>query len=287
MDIDMLEFSSRTLRSFICEVGGTVCPGFEIGWVSSVVLRLFYGHTLLGEATIPDLAIIPDRGINYVSITTLHLEQNGLAFDAMEIEIQNMTAFKSLFDDIMPRTGPDHGIHNTKRTTADLSVSQNGHQLTMAIDLANMPRMRCSVISINVTGKKINMAVLITNLSPIRLGCSGWCAFVLLKGQKVIGWLGSRYSIKGGEQVYTFVGTIEEGVSGMAILKGDVHDKCDKTWKRHVLGLFEVQVDLDKASSGGYEDMGDDKEDEGDEGDEGDDNDDDDDDYDDYEEEGE
>ena len=251
----------------MCEIGGTVCPGFKIGWVSSVVIRLFYGHTLFGETTIPDLPVVPDRGNNHLCLTGHDKGDDCFREDGthvMEMEIQNMVAFKSLFDDIMPRKDADQAMDYTKRTTASLSVSPNGHQLTMSIDVARMPRMKCSVKSLKISGEGINIAIMITNPSPVRLGHFRRCTFVLLKGQEAVGRLAAHYSIRGGKRVYRFVGKIDDGVSGLVVLKGDVHDEGDGTWKRHVPGIFEVEIDLDKAPYGDFGDIrdGDDEEDE-------------------------
>ncbi|PNP50847.1 hypothetical protein THARTR1_08468 [Trichoderma harzianum] len=165
-----------------------------------------------------------------------------------EIDIRDMVGFKSLFDDIMPKKGADYSFDDKKRTTAALSVSPSGHQLTMAIDLGNMPRMRPEVKSVKLSGRRIEINMEIMSLSPLKQPFEFDSKFILKKGEDIVGKLRGSFSIEPGTQELSFSGTIRHGVSGMATLQGDYFKHYDhKSWQSYIIKLFEVEIDMNKA----------------------------------------
>lgn len=59
-----------------------------------------------------------------------------------EMTIKNMRAFKCFFQDVMPQKDESNQIGIRKPILAEMSVSKDGHALTMSIDLSHPPRMR-------------------------------------------------------------------------------------------------------------------------------------------------
>ncbi|KAL7781992.1 hypothetical protein V8C43DRAFT_297084 [Trichoderma afarasin] len=240
MDIDYLWLSSRSLSRLYFEVGGTVCPGFEIGWVNSINVCLYYRDRLVGSMVIADTPLMPNAK-KYVKIEWDDDQKH-------EMYIRDMVAFKSLFDDIMPKKGADYSYDDKKRTTAALSVSPDGHVLTMSIDLGNMPRMRTEVKSVKFSGRHIEINMEIVSLSPLKQPFEFASKFVLKKGDDIVGKLRGLFSIEPGTQEVSFDGTIRRGVSGMVTLQGDHFEHYDhKTWQSYIIKLFEVEIDMDKA----------------------------------------
>ncbi|KAH0525319.1 hypothetical protein TsFJ059_007704 [Trichoderma semiorbis] len=182
-----------------------------------------------------------------------------------EIDIRDMVAFKSLFDDIMPKKGADYSYDDKKRTTAALSVSPDGHVLTMSIDLGNMPRMKPEVKSVKISGRHIEINMEIVSLSPLKQPFEFGSKFVLKKGEDIVGKLRGLFSIVPGTQEVSFDGTIRRGVSGMVTLQGDHYKHYEhKSWQSYIIKLFEVEIDMDKAIIN-YEDDESDETDESDE----------------------
>ncbi|KAJ4859074.1 hypothetical protein T069G_07341 [Trichoderma breve] len=241
MDIDYLWLSSRSLSRLYFEVGGTICPGFEIGWVNSIKVCLYYRHRLIGSMYLRDTPLIPNAK-KYVKIEWDDDQEH-------EMDIRDMVGFKSLFDDIMPKKGADYSYDDKKRMTAALSVSPNGHVLTMSIDLGNMPRMRPEVKSVKLSGRYIEINMEIVSSSPLTQPFEGASEFVIKKGEDTVGKLTGSFSIKPGTKEVSFNGTIRRGVSGMVTLQGDHFEHCldHKTWQSYIIKLFEVEIDMDKA----------------------------------------
>lgn len=186
-----------------------------------------------------------------------------------EIDIRDMVGFKSLFDDIVPKKGADYSYDDKKRTTAALSVSPNGHVLTMSIDLGNMPRMKPEVKSVKFSGGRIEIRMELVSLGPLRQPFEGWSKFVLKKGEDIVGKLTGSFSIEPGTQEVSFDGTIRRGVSGMVTLQGDHFEHCldHKTWQSYIIKLFEVEIDIDKAILDYEHDESDEIESDGEDGD--------------------
>ncbi|PTB79212.1 hypothetical protein M440DRAFT_1436549 [Trichoderma longibrachiatum ATCC 18648] len=232
MVVEKLLMASRSLKSVLIEVGGMCCSGFEIGWVTSVAVHLYHGHTLIGEMTISNKAMVPDSQ-NRVAFVWNPDEEPECEYGGIQVSLRR------------PQKGSNHTLDDRKRVTADLSVSPTGHDLKMSIDLANMPRMRAVVQSVMIFEGEIQVSVDITNLSPLRVIFDGICYFKLLKDQRVIGHLMGGFDIDRGITEYEFKGTVNDGASGMAVLKGDRFSASHhSTWQEYLIQLFEVEVNL-------------------------------------------
>lgn len=232
------KITDTSSRSFYLEVGGTICAGFDIGWVSAVRVRLYHRTILVGEVTSPETSLIPDSN-NYVKTEWDDIRE-------LIVSIKNMVAFRNFFAEIIPRASANDEPNVKKQPTAALEVSSNGHQLTMSIDLANMPRMSIKINSLEVSHDKINIVTTIINPSPVRLFFEAYCHFAIKKGQDNIGGLTAPFDIKPGEQVCAFVGTIRPRTSGMVTIKGEQYEDIDYTWQQYIMKLFEVDINLDE-----------------------------------------
>ncbi|KAL7944423.1 hypothetical protein V8C42DRAFT_326738 [Trichoderma barbatum] len=241
MNVGHFRMEPTGVTSFDFEIGGTVCPGFEIGWVSSIKIRFYHGNILIGETFCPDLLIVPDNN-NYWEIL-LDDDYN------TQIHIKNMVGFKYFFDEVMPKAGANYDIDCRKSATAALSVSANGHRLTMSIDLATMPRLRPTVESMILSGNELKISITIENSGPLTLLFDGMCSFILKQGQKLIGELDiENWRIGPGKKDLVLRGDILEGVSGMAVLKGDnfFEHSAGWSWQRYAFKSFEVDINLDE-----------------------------------------
>lgn len=169
-----------------------------------------------------------------------------------EMTIKNMRAFKCFFQDVMPRKDDNVQVGLQRPILADLSVSKDGHALTMSIDLSHPPRMKTTVTRLTIDGSAINITIRIKNESPLDI-LFNHCTFILKQNQRTIGKLyGSLSIFSGDEYEESFDGTIEHGVSGVATLKGDGcwSGSCEESWKPYAIKLFEAEVNLDKLDAG-------------------------------------
>ncbi|KAL6910375.1 hypothetical protein GGI43DRAFT_427043 [Trichoderma evansii] len=158
-----------------------------------------------------------------------------------------MREFRSFLQNVMPKKGVTGKLDNQIHNIADLSVSQDGHTLLMSIDLSYMARMTATVVSLLIDGSDVNITVEIRNMSSLELYFNE-SAFVLKKGQQIIGKLEGDLNIFPGKFEVQFDGQISSGVSGMATLEGDlcdVYQGRESTWRRYAIKLFEVEVNLD------------------------------------------
>ncbi|OPB42417.1 hypothetical protein A0O28_0035340 [Trichoderma guizhouense] len=239
LDIARFFISSQDSRSLRLDVEGTLCAGFDIGWVSTVRVRLYYRNILVGEITSPDTQMIPDSD-NYV-ITKWRIDEEPI------MRIKSMVGFKNFFCDIMPKEDANDELDVQKRATAALRVSPSGHRLTMSVNLANMPRMTTTITSLRIFGEKVRIIMNLTNPSPVTLHAEVESEFVLKKGKDTVGHLDALFEIIPGVHQCVFAGTISPKVSGMVTLKGSSYEDPDESWQQYVITLFEVNINLDEA----------------------------------------
>ncbi|KAK0766911.1 hypothetical protein N5P37_000641 [Trichoderma harzianum] len=231
--------SSQDSRSLRLDVEGTLCAGFDIGWVSTVRVRLYYRNILVGEITSPDTQMIPDSD-NYV-ITKWRIDEEPI------MHIKSMVGFKNFFCDIMPKENANNELDVRKQATAALRVSPSGHRLTMSINLANMPRMTTTIKRIRIFGEKIKITMILTNPSPVTLHAEVDSEFVLKKGEDTVGHLAALFEIIPGENECVLAGNISPNVSGMVTLKGSSYEDSDESWQQYVITLFEININMDEA----------------------------------------
>ncbi|KAK4070100.1 uncharacterized protein Triagg1_6521 [Trichoderma aggressivum f. europaeum] len=240
MDIYHLWLFSPSMTSFHLGLSGYLCDGFDIGWVSSVTVRLYHGFIHMGEITCPHKPIIPEPD-NFIEIFWGQSKES-------EMHIKNMMAFKRFFEGFMPKVGASHEPDIEGLPTADLEVSASGHQLMMSVDLGRMPRLKPVVESLTLSGDEFEIVMNIENQSPFGLDFNGNFHCVLEKDEKEIGYLNGELAIgiDGGKHV--FRGRLHDEASGTAILKGDSFLSSDKkdSWLQYALRLFKVEINMDE-----------------------------------------
>ncbi|KAL7912799.1 hypothetical protein GGI35DRAFT_476630 [Trichoderma velutinum] len=240
MSITNLTISSRSMTSLDLSVAGTICPGFEIGWVSQVTMRLYHSYILVGETTFPHKAIIPNSD-DVVEINWEEIKES-------EMHIKNMMGWKYFFEGFMPKVGASHEPNKEESPTAGLGVSPSGHQLIISIDLAKMMRMTVVVKRLILSGDVLKIVININNQSPLMLDFDGDCNFVLEQEGEDIGYMKGKLEIADNRATFVFRGRYNGRASGMATLKGDRFYSSDKkdSWLQYALRLFEVEIDLDE-----------------------------------------
>ncbi|KAL7795232.1 hypothetical protein V8C37DRAFT_47959 [Trichoderma ceciliae] len=168
--------------------------------------------------------------------------------DNTEFKIKNMKAFKSFNQDIMPTMNVNIHQNNGESAAVALSITTDGHELMMSMNLRRMERLRATVKPTNLTGESMNLVVMISNPGPVKPSL-GWSHFNLKQGGKIIGELQGDFVVAPGENQLVLHGDIdknrEDKLSGMAILKGKRGDD-EETWEDDAVRLFELEVNLDE-----------------------------------------
>ncbi|KAH8131450.1 hypothetical protein LI328DRAFT_160571 [Trichoderma asperelloides] len=244
MTVDRLFITDRSMKSCYLEIEGKICPGSQIGWVTSITVCLKYGDSLIGKFEVPDMPMILDDENNFK--TDWYETKNP------EMIINNMRAFSRFFQDVMPQKDKNSQFEQRLPITADLTASKNGHALTMSIDLRYPARMKTTVTRLIIDGSSISITIEITNGSPLEIFFDN-CTLILSQNQHTIGKLSGLLDIMPGSSFEAkFHGKIQHSVSGMAILKGDGYNSCcfEETWKQYAIKLFEAEVNLDKLNVG-------------------------------------
>ncbi|KAH0494345.1 hypothetical protein TgHK011_000967 [Trichoderma gracile] len=246
LDIWNLIIAGRGMRTFVFQLEGQCCPGFEIGWVNTVTTRFFYGHLEIGELTLKNTPVVPDSENCVMIPEDEECEE--------KVKIKSMVGFKSLFDRLMPKSGAAHWLDDDDdetKTTAAMSVSADGHHLFLSIDLAKTPRITCQVRSVTISGKLINIKLENTSSSPIDIILPEHCEFVLRQDGRTVGQLRGTFHIHSGVEYWTLSGDLEDGVSGMVLLKGVrcKEESIDVTWQQYVIRSFEAEINVDKATT--------------------------------------
>lgn len=202
---------------------------------------------MIGKLKVPDIPMmLDDEG---------YFKTDWSESEESEMTIKNMRAFKCFFQDVMSQKDENNQAGIRGPLLADLSVSKDGHTLTMSIDLSHSPRMKTTVTRLTINGSAINIAMSINNEGPLEI-LFDYCTFKLKQNQRTIGELYGELSILPGKFNVEFRGSIQDGVSGMATLKGDEYssddddDDCDESWKKYAIKLFEAEVNLDKRDAG-------------------------------------
>ncbi|EHK49026.1 uncharacterized protein TrAtP1_000390 [Trichoderma atroviride] len=237
MSVDRLFIVSRSLTAFCVEIEGKVDPGFEIGWVTAVKVCLKYGHTLIGKIVVPDMPMMLDDERN--------MKINWGEGSEPEMEIKSTRAFKAFLQDVMPKKDVDTQMDSQYTASADLSVSRNGHTLTISMDPSYMMRMRAAVTNLRIHGQEISITMKITNLSSLELQFE-YGTFILKKGQQTVGEVAGGLDLVPGEFEVNLGGQIQSGISGVVTLKGEHFEDCEESWQQYAIKLFEVEVNLDE-----------------------------------------
>ncbi|KAK4067845.1 hypothetical protein Trihar35433_6405 [Trichoderma harzianum] len=235
VEIESLYFDGQSLRTFKLDI--SVKTGVYFGWVSYVTISLFYGHTFIGEA------ILEDEFVNLENYKgQLYIEFNGAV-------IQHMGAFKSFIRDIMPKPQLDACQSDHNNPTTKLEVIDNGHKLTMAIDLYGIGSLKTTTPIVQLTGNSIDITFSMINTTPVAIYFDQ-TEFRLENDEHILASLSGDFCIypAADESVqYHLTGHISSGCKliGKAILKGHDFKKLERTWRTHAIREFQIEVDLD------------------------------------------
>ncbi|KAK4070099.1 uncharacterized protein Triagg1_6520 [Trichoderma aggressivum f. europaeum] len=234
VEIETLYFDGSSLRTFKLDI--TVKTGVYVGWVSYVTISLFYGHTFIGEAILEDELVNTE---NYKG--ELYIELNGAV-------IQHMGAFRSFIRDIMPKPQLD-ACQSDHNPTARLEIIENGHKLTMAIDLHGIGSFKTTTPIIQLNGNSIDITFSMSNTTTVAI-YFGQTAFRLENDESILANLSGDFCIyaSGEESMqYHLTGEISQGceLSGKATLKGWGLKSYEKSWRTHAIREFQIEVDLD------------------------------------------
>ncbi|KAH0525320.1 hypothetical protein TsFJ059_007705 [Trichoderma semiorbis] len=243
VEIYELYLTAKSFRSAAVQVGATIGPGVDVGWISSATVLLLYGQTLLGRMT------LENKMINS-SIT-----DDALVLQMEEFEIQDMTAFKSFVRNIMPK--PWNGCRLDKAAlTGKLGVVDKGHSLAIAIDLCGIGGLETTELNVTLSSDILKITFSMTNATTVEIYFDE-AEFQLEKNGVVLATLAGDFNIETGnietgETTYELKGEIysfaREDLFGNATLVG-YHPKDNdlkKTWLIHALREFKIDVNLDQ-----------------------------------------
>ncbi|KKP07413.1 hypothetical protein THAR02_00475 [Trichoderma harzianum] len=221
-------------RSFNLEISATTNYDVDIGWISHATVSLFYRRRLIGEKTLRDMHILPD-------------ENNEVEIKLDGLNIQNMIGFKTFIQRVMPETKATRQKEGKPSITAALDNDENGHELSIAIDLSTMSSGSILRPVIKLVDGKVQISFTTSSSNPVDMPF-GWCQFILKKGKKILAFMDGHFDIQPdtcdiimeGDAIAT-----KAEFSGMGVLKGfKTYDS--NSWLAHAIRLFEIDVNLDK-----------------------------------------
>lgn len=227
-------------RTLDLDIRIRVDPGLDLGWTSSTTLSLFYGRTLIGEATLKDNCVIPDSW-------------NEVYIEFGDIEIQDMTGFKSFVRHVIPQ--PRHGLRIPHRTSAvALEIVENGHKLSMAISLDTIGVANALNPTVRLTSDEIQITFRVHNPTNVTIFFQQ-AEFELQKDGDTLATLQSDLHIQTDhfKEECVLVGEIHVNTTelfGRAVLKGFNLDEMGYSWYIHALRQFEVEINLDELICG-------------------------------------
>lgn len=232
-------------RTLSFDIRMRVDPGVDLGWTSSTMLSLFYGRTLVGRVTLEDDYTIPDL-------------YNEIDAEFYDIEIHDMTAFRSFIRHVIPQ--PRRGLQLSDRAPAvALELADNGHKLSMAINLDTMGFAKALEPTIHLTGDEITITFRIHNPTKISIDFRE-AEFVIRKdGQTTGHTLAHLIGNFDTRNIFTdkcvlkgsiYVETKE--LFGRAVVKGLNLEEAEYSWRIHALRQFEMEINLDDVIHGDH-----------------------------------
>ncbi|PTB67520.1 hypothetical protein BBK36DRAFT_1167916 [Trichoderma citrinoviride] len=223
------------MRTFDLEINAILEPEIDVGWISRVTVSLFHRCRLIGEKTLNDTYIF--RG-----------EENGVNIRLESFEIRNMTAFKRFFQKLMPEKNHAEKKAATKAVIATLENDENGHELSIGIDLNDVSKISIEGLAFNRSNDKIRLAFIAfrSGTVDIDFGC---CQFILKKDKQVLAYLDGRFALKPDGYSVVMEGIVASDVDkalfgGMGTLTGFLTYDHNNTFLAHAIRLFEIQVKL-------------------------------------------
>ncbi|KAL7821423.1 hypothetical protein V8C44DRAFT_362913 [Trichoderma aethiopicum] len=234
-EIDTLRFSSPTMRASNLEVFAIIDPEVDVGWASRVTVSLFHRQRLIGERTLRNTYIIPD-------------EKDRAEITIESFKIRNMIPFKTFFQNLMPRSDLIQETAADVAVTAALDHHENGHELSIAIDLSDMSRISIGCLELDRGVDRIRLSFFLASSSPIDIDF-GSCQFMLKKGKEILAFLDGRFAIRPGGLPIFMEGIVDGDVDGawfdgMGSLTGFKTHEHNNSFLAHAIRLFEIQVKL-------------------------------------------
>ncbi|KAL7944421.1 hypothetical protein V8C42DRAFT_358536 [Trichoderma barbatum] len=267
MKIERLHFTKVSMKSFSLEVTAVIDPEVDIGWISDMTISLVYGRRLIGEKVLRDTHIIPD-------------ETNKVELMLEGFEIRNMIRFKTFIENAMPETKVTTQKNRRSSIMATLETDDNGHELSIIMDMASMSKTTILHPKIHIVDGKVRISFTTSSSNPVDLPF-GWCQFLLKKDKKILAFLDGHFDIQPDKCEILMEGDAmvpNADFSGTGILKGFKTYDNSTSWLAHAIRSFEIEVNLDKTVSssnagnaggeggeGGEEDEDESYEDDGDE----------------------
>ncbi|KAM0258260.1 hypothetical protein ACHAQJ_003902 [Trichoderma viride] len=233
--IFLLWFHRPSMRTSGVNVYARIGPGVDLAFINSTTVSLSYDRALIGEATLEDSYIIPGGDI--------------IVSKLEDVEIHDMTGFKTFIRHLMPRAKPRYLPEGGAPGVA-LEIVENGHKLSMAINLDSMGAVRTTMRTVRRTRDEIEITFSVQN--PTTVGIYfGNTHFILQRERTTLARLQGHFGIEHEalEREYILKGNIEPNCTlfGSAILKGDSLDEEANTWFIHAIRQFEMEVNLDEA----------------------------------------
>ncbi|KAL7912797.1 hypothetical protein GGI35DRAFT_491228 [Trichoderma velutinum] len=235
MKIDRLHFTNPSMRSFNLEIVTTIDPELDIGWISHATISLFYRRRFIGEKALRDMHIIPD-------------EDNEAKIMLEGFEIRNMIGFRAFIQRLMPETKINRQGKGQSLITAELENDENGHELSIAIDMSTMLNDSILRPTIKLVDGRVKVSFTTSSSNPVDMPF-GWCQFILKKGKTILAFLNGHFDIQPDTCDIIMEGdsmATKAAFSGMGILKGFKTYDNNNTWLAHAIRLFEIDVNLDK-----------------------------------------
>lgn len=210
-------------------------PEVDVGWISRVTVILTHGRRLIGEKTLRDTYMIPDEWDR----ATIRLES---------FEIKNMTAFKGFFEKLMPKNDIIQEYRAEVALKAALDDEENGHELSIAIDLSDVSKISVSRLEYNRCDDRIRLSFSTWSWTPfdIDFGC---CQFVLEADDGILAFLDGRFGM--GRELYKVAleGIVDPAIDeasfdGVGTLTGFKTYEHNNSFLAHAIRLFRIEVDL-------------------------------------------
>ncbi|KAL7781990.1 hypothetical protein V8C43DRAFT_327536 [Trichoderma afarasin] len=234
MKIDTLHFTNPSMSSFDLQITAIIDPELDIGWISNVTVSLFYRRRLIGEKTRRKTYIIPD-------------ENNKEYIHFQGVKIRNVIGLKAFVQHLMPKSGIIRQREGQKFITAVVDKDENGHNLSVAIDLNDISSVTISKVDCQVADQAVTLTFRVSSSSPVDLPF-GYCEFSLKKDETLLASLEGQFDISPQYRDITLKGKCEATtvkLAGTAVLKGVLAFDHVGSWIDRALQLFEVEVDLD------------------------------------------
>ncbi|KAL6871160.1 hypothetical protein J3F83DRAFT_772875 [Trichoderma novae-zelandiae] len=233
--IDRLLFTSPTMRAFNLEITATIDPEVDVPWNSRVTVFLFHRHRLVGKKTLRKTYIIPD-------------EKNEAKIRLESLKISNLIALKAFFQNLMPKNGISQEESAGLCVTAALDHDENGHELSISIDLDYMSMLSVHCLDFKRCDESVRLSFNMSSPSPVDMDF-GYCQFILKKDKEVLAFLDGHFTIQRGDCAVVMEGDVDLSVDyklfeGTGTLTGFKTYAHNNTFLAHAIRLFKMQVKL-------------------------------------------